>query len=137
MQPSQSIRERLWSDLKGGGEPPVSQASYPSQSGIRAPTANPDRRSRLLNRQRFESSSLPGIEVTTEGRCIWAQQTAQQLNRFVKSLPTLFESNSRQGIVASRRPRADADDEAPPRQDIECGHCLGHPTWTTPPPEGS
>src|SRR5260370_9736284 len=106
MKRSQSIRERLWGDLKGGGEPPVSQASYPSQSGIRAPTANPDRRPRLLNRQRFESSSLPGIEVATEGRCIWAQQTAQQRNRFVKSLPTLFASNSLHVIGPSKDPRA-------------------------------
>src|SRR5437868_3021108 len=110
--------------MKGGSQPPVSQARHPSQSGIRAPTANPDRRPRLLNRKGFESSYLPGIEVAVEGWCIWTKQTTQQLNRLVKTLPSLFEGNSRQGIVASRRPRTDADDEASTRQDIECGQCL-------------
>src|ERR1700687_2004303 len=111
--------------MKGGSQPPVSQARHPSQSGIRAPTANPNRRSRLLNRKGVESSYLPGIEVAAEWRCIGTQQTTQQLNRLLKSLPTLFEGNSRQGIVASRRPRTDANDEASPRQDIDCGQCLG------------
>src|SRR6266700_1325843 len=110
--------------MKGGSQPPVSQASYPPQSNIRAPTANPDRRPRLLNWKGFESSYLPGIEVAAEWRCIGAQQTTQQLNRLLKSLPTLFKGNSRQGIVASRRPRTDANDEASTRQDIECSQCL-------------
>src|SRR5437763_7362578 len=106
--------------MKGGSQPPVSQARHSSQSGIRAPTANPDRRPRLLNRKGFESSHLVSIEIAVEGRCIRTQQTTEHLNHLVKSLPTLFEGNPRQSIVASRRPRTDADDEASPRQDIEC-----------------
>src|SRR5438067_2510046 len=110
--------------MKGGSQPPVSQACHPMQSDIRTPTANPNRRPRLLNRKGFESSHLVSIEFAVEGRCIWTQQTTQHLNHFVKSLPTLFKGNSRQGIVASRRPGTDANDETPTRQDIECGQCL-------------
>src|SRR6266566_5378703 len=124
VQERQRVGERRWSDVIGGSEPAISQASDPAQASLRSPAANPNGHARLLSRKGFEWCRGFCIELASERWGIALQETAQELDRLVKALPTFLEGNAHQGVILGQGTRTDTGDQTATGENVKGGQGL-------------
>src|SRR6478609_2056483 len=94
----------LWRrDVVRGREPTVGESRRATEPRVRAPTADPDRWTRRVDRTRLEVETFGRVEAAGERRRIGLEQRAQRLDRLVEARPSLVEVDADRGVVQRRR----------------------------------
>jgi len=101
------------------GEPTVSGTRHPAQTGRRAPTGDPHRRTTWAHRRRFEHHTTRPVESAVDARTVTPQQPTQGRHRLVESPPPLAERHTHGGIVPRRRSRPDGHHQPSAGENIE------------------